>query len=536
MKKRVALIICSFFCYSCQQSTTLTPPEAPKRELRLSISDDPATIDPRVARDLNSITAIRMLFEGLMRPSLDGSLQPGIAESVEVSEDLKRYVFHLREAYWSNGDSVTAHDFEYAWKTILTPSFPAPNAYQLYLIKGARDAKEGKKSLTDVGIDAVNAKTLIVELEESCPYFLELTAFHAFFPVNRKLDEQKSRWSEDAIQEVIGNGPFSIHQWKRHNLFAVKKNPLYWDCEQVKLDSIKIYVLEENTALQLFESGGLEWAGSPLSLIPADAVPTLKQNGQLEIALATGTQWLRFNTAKSPLDHSKIRKALSYAIDRNAIVANITQGNQIPATGIVPPQLGICQEPYFADHNVELAKQLFMEALEELELSNEVFPVIQLQYPTNDRSHKIAQALQQQWQTILPIEVKLLSTEGKVLYSNVSQGDYQIALGSWFADFRDPMNFLEIFKSRMQPTNSTQWEDQNYTGLLEASSKEKDPSRRRLLLNQAESVLMEQMPVAPLFHYTFTYVKKPGVNGVLVSDLGFMDFKYATNEQTNSHQ
>lgn len=522
MQKALLLLVCGIVVLAGCQSDSHDPQKESHRDvIRISISDDPASVDPRTANNLNAITAIRMLFEGLMRPALDGTLEPGVAESVEISPDLKRYTFRLRKSFWNNGDPVTSEDFAYTWKTILTPSFLAPNAYQFFCIKGAKDAKEGNKSLDEVGIYTPDLHTLVIELEQPTPYFLELTAFHPFFPVHKK-------WAEETSSYVIGNGPFNVDQWLHHNVFSVKKSLTYWDVNAVKLEGIQAYALDENTALQLYENGELDRIGSPLSLIPADSMAALKKNGTLHTSSAAGTQWLRFNTSRKPLNHPKIRKALSYAIDRESLVTNITQGNQLPATGIVPPQFGLQEKPYFNDHDIHIAQKMFLEGLKEIDITSDELAPIVLSYSANDRTHKLVQALQQQWQDVLPVQIKLQAIESKAFFSNVAMGDYQIAIGSWFADFRDPMNFLEVFKQRSNRTNSTGWENAEYITFLDSASRESNPEKRRFLLHKAEEILIDEMPVAPIYYYTLIYLKRDGVQGVLLSDLGYLDFKHAS--------
>lgn len=499
--------------------------------LNISVTSDPATIDPRRVEGLNSIAIVKALFEGLMRVGSDGQITPAIAEEVTISEDQKTYTFKLRHAQWTNGDPVTAEDFVYTWKKILDPEFPSPTASLFYAIKGAKDAKEGKGSLDAVGIHIGDPRTLIVELEQPTPYFLSLISSPAYLPVNQGVSIENPKWIEGRASEVVNNGPFIIDNWQLNHILSIKKNPKYWDSENVHLEGVNFMVLEDNTAFQMYENNELDWAGSPMSILPPDALSHLDEVGELKTMPSVGTFWLRFNTTRKMLDNANMRKALAYAIDRQAIVDHITKGYQIPAMGIVPPQMGLNDAGYFNDHDKEQAVAHFEKALEELDIPLDKRATLVLAYKftyqNSERERKIAQVIQQQLEETLPIKIELQPIESKVLFSMVRNLDYDIATGSWFADYSDPSNFLEVFKTPEVSTNRTKWGNPEYTTLLEASSKERNPDRRRDLLIKAESLLMDEMPVSPIFFFTFNYLSKPNIEGVYISDMGYIDFKEA---------
>lgn len=500
-------------------------PSTEARFLKVAATDDPRSLDPRLVRDLSTVTVMRMLYEGLMRTDGSGAIVPGAAESVSVSDDKRTYTFKLRDASWSDGTPVTAQDFAETWRSILNPAFPAPNAYQLYLIKGAKDAKEGKSSLDNIGVKTTDSQTLIVELNQPAPYFLEMTSCHFFFPVHQSLRQSPPNTQIDTI---IGNGPFTQNAWNRRNAFTAVKNPHYWDASHVNISGVELIILDENTALQLYKAGAIDWAGSPLSTLPQDAVSSLKQQNQLKIAPGAGTHIFRINTTRVPFDNEKMRRAFALAIDRQAIVDHVTQGNQLPAIGFVPPSFGFSDQNYYQDHDVAKAQQLFKGALAEMHQNKKNLPRIALRYAANDRNHKIAQAVQQQWSKAFDIPIALESTELQVYFDKVRTGDYHLAMASWYADIRDPINFLELFKSKENPTNQTFWESSAYTQLLENSSLEMDPAARTKLLQEAEKMLLTAMPVAPIFHSSYNYLKSDQVQGVYFSPLGFLDFKEAS--------
>jgi oligopeptide transport system substrate-binding protein len=499
-------------------------PSKPQKELlRINILDEPQALDPRKARDTTSLTIARMLFDGLTRVGKDEKVELAVAERVEVSEDLRTYTFHLRDARWTNGDLVTAFDFVYAWKKVLDPLFAAENASQLYVIKNGKKAKAGEVDLDELGVRAVDAHTLQVELENPTPYFLELLAFPTFFPVNQRVDQENPAWAM-GVESYVCNGPFVLSEWRHQDHIEVKKNKTYWDVSSVRLLSILLVMVKGETELKMFEKRELDWAGSPLSVLPVDALKELKKRDALQTKSVLGTYFLRCNTQSNPFSHVEFRKAFALAIRRQAIVEHVTQGNQIPATGLVPLSMGLQKGPYFQDGDLSSAKALFAQGLQKMEKE---LPSITLLYRAEERNHLIAQAIQQQWFDAFGIRVKLEAVESKVYFDRLFKQDYQLASGSWFADFNDPINFLEIFKYRHQGVNNTLWENKTYTQLLDASSKEPDRAKRMELLSCSEKVLMEEMPIIPIFYSAMLYVKEDDVQDVVLSSMGNLDFKWA---------
>lgn len=491
-----------------------------KPGLRISSAEEPLTLDPRLSRNLVNITYIKMFYEGLMSQDKEGEVTPAVARDVQVSNHGKTYTFHLRECNWSNGDPITAQDFEFSLKSLLASDFPAPLANQLFMIKGAKEAKEGKGSLDEIKIKALDDRTLVIDLAESTPYFLELTTTPIFCPVHRG-------WASDPTKALIGNGPFQLSRWERGSEVHAVRNPNYWNASQVKLDSITVMVLDENTALKMFETGQLDWAGSPLSTIPTDAKVALKSQNRLSVSSAAGTHWFYFNTEAEPFNHIKLRKAFSSAINRSDIVEHIVQGNQIGATGIVPISFGLQTIPYFEDHNIKYAKELFNEALSEMNLQKTDLPPLTFSYASTELNNKIAQAVAKHWEEAFGLEIKLENCEGKIYYDRLAKRDFQFGIGSFYADYRDPFNFLEIFKYKNNPINSSQWENKQFTELLNLSARVMDKQNRMNILRRAEKILVAEMPVAPVYYNCYNFIKNDKVHDVYFSDLGYLDFKSA---------
>lgn len=496
------------------------------QSIRLNVSQEPQTLDPRKVRTLADVNLIKMFNEGLTRVDKDGQASLALAKDVQISDDGLTYSFHLHNAKWSNDDPVTSNDFAYAWKKSLQPTFNSPNSYLLYVIKNAKEVKSGNLPSSLLGIETPNKETLVVHLKHKTPYFLELLEHPIFFPVNEKVDHLNPNWAENKDTHVA-NGPFKIQEWKHHNLIEATKNPTYWDAKAVKLGNLTMYMVAEETGFKMFEANEVEWDGSPFSVIPTDAIDNLRETNQLESSPVLATSWIRINIDKPPFHLKKLRRALALAINRQDIVEHITQGNQSPATGIVPKIMGLQENPYFKDGQTEEAAELFEDALLELGMAREQLPEIVLTYAAGDRTHPVCQALQQQWYAAFGIRVRLEPLERKVYFNCVSKQDYSLALGSWFADFNDPVNFLEVFKTKENGTNNTNWENVNYAKYLEASYNCKDPIERLSYLKKSEQLIIDEMPVIPIFYCTLLYVKDANLTNVILTKTGNIDFKWA---------
>jgi len=496
-----------------------------KQIVRVGMQGDPKTLDSRCARDLDSSGIIRMLFEGFMRVSIEGSIEPALLSRVEISEDQLEYVLHLKQTHWSNGDFVTAFDFVYAWKSILDPNFPTDIAQHLYPIKNARDAKIGSCSLDSVAIYAIDPFILRVELERPTPYFLELLAMTPFFPVPKDVVMKDSNWSNHE-EILVSNGPFCLEKRQFTDQISMKKNSRYWQQEKVHLDCIDLCVVSPDTGLRMFEEKKLDWMGSPLSLIPPDAIASLKKEDLLHVSPFCATGFCRINTAKmikekkNPLSNIFLRRALSWALNRQAIVEHILQGGQATATRFVPVSMGLNKEGYFVDHDLDAARK-------ELSSSEEMKEPIVIHYCQNERNTLIAQALQRQWQDDLGIEVQIEAVESKLFFQKVARKEYQIAIGSWTADFNDPLNFLEVFKFQDNGMNNTGWESPEYIDLLDRSAVCTNGEERKEILRQAERILMDEMPIIPIYHFVLNYVQNEGLEGALVSSQGYLDLRFA---------
>ncbi len=489
--------------------STLHKTQEQPQILKINLADEPPTLDPRHAYDITSSTVIRMMYEGLTRLNHEGEAELALAKEVKVSEDRLTYRFRLRKTVWSNGEKLTAYDFVRSWLSILDPSFAAEFANRLFVIRGAELAKEGSLPLDKVGLWAEDERTLVVELKRPTPHFLQLLATYTFFPVHRN-------------GLSITNGPFLLKEHRYGDEIRVERNPLYWDADSVKLDEIQLLMItNETTELSLFEQGDLHWAGSPMSTIPLEAIPELKRTKALQTREIYSTYYYKCNTEHAPLHHPKIRRALSMAIDREAIIDHIWHGDHRPAWSLIPPNLG---GKKILRYDPESARLLFDEALRELNLTRETLPPIVVHYNKSDDHHKVAQAIQQQWKSALNFEIKIQGSEWRVHLSKMALNDFQIANKTWLADYSGALAMLEPFQHRNDEhagaNNDTRWHDPRFELWIEKG-----------LSEPAEKLFMHDLPAIPLFHITHRYLKAPSLRGVVYPKVGQIDFKKAYFKQ-----
>ncbi|MGE0631600.1 MAG: peptide ABC transporter substrate-binding protein [Parachlamydiales bacterium] len=526
--KRIAAVVILLLSVSCQNNSQRASENITKesKQIRMNLCSEPATMDPRKGGDPISSHMHFLLFEGLTRLNEDGSISFAQAESVDISPDGKQYTFHMRDTKWSNGDAVTAYDFEKSWKDILDPQFPAVNAHLLYPVKNAEAAKKGQVPLSEVGIAATDAKTLVVTLHQATPYFLDVIAFCVFFPVNKTIDESNPDWAYEAGERFVCNGPYHLTGWKHNNEIVAQRNLQYWEKEKVQPDSFHFSIIDnESTALQMFHNGEIDIIGSPLSPLPIDALPSLIQKGMVKKKATAGSTILAFNTIKFPFTNPDIRKAFALAINREEIVKNITQLNELVATNAIPPILKSNRvRQFFKDHDVETARKLLDRGLKELGVSREDLKEMTYYYAISDVNGKIAQAIQQQIFKALGIKVKLEGVEFKVLMDKLTKRDYLIGQTMWWAQYNDPMNIFERFKYKENAKNYSHWENPEFIKLLDQSGLESGDVRIATL-EKAEEIFVNDMPVAPIFHYDLCYMVQPYLNDITLSPIGDIYFQ-----------
>lgn len=514
-------VLIIFFFHSCSSSN---PQQKTKKEtLCVNLPEEPTTMDPRKGGDVCSSAMHFLLFEGLTKITSNSSGDYGIAYKIDLSKDNLTYTFHLRDSVWSDNTPLTAHDFEYSWKSMLDPSFPSPCAILLYPILHAEEAKKGEISLDNVGIKALDNNTLVVTLKSPTPYFLNITSFCALFPVSKSNVEKHPDWSDNFSPTFISNGPYRLAKWKHHDEIVLEKNPAYWDKEDVDLKGIHVSLIDsENTVLEMFENKELDILGSPFTNIPIDAAEALKHRELINAHPVGKTLSCFFNVQRPILNNKSIRKALSLAIDRSSIVETVGVMGEFSALNCVPPILKNGRNIALIEpSNIILAKHYFEKGLEELNISAEDFNQLVMIYPSKDIFCKIAQILQNQWQKHLGITIQLRAIDYKTFISILRTGDFDICESQFVAQYDDPMNILDRFKNSSDPKNYSKWENNEYSHLLNISAFLSGKEREDVL-DKAEAILMDELPLAPIMHSSSIRMVQPYVKGISTSSIGLM--------------
>ena len=491
-------------------------------EFTFAIAGEPETLDPGLMRGVNEAAIAFQIFEGLTEyPLGEGDQQPGVATRWTVSPDGLTYTFFLRaDARWSNGDPVTAEDFRYSWLRVLDPKLASPYAEMLFPIKGARDLLEGR--ITDpalVGVEVVDPQTLRVTLDAVAPFFLELTAFHTYRPVHRAtVLAHGDRWTRP--ENIVTNGPFHPVEWTPDQHLKLVRDAQYWDRENVAFARVNILPIQENsTMVTLFEAGQLDWSGT-LDL-PTIRINELRRRPEYHEDPYHGVYFYRFNVTLDPLRDNKVRRALSMAVDREAILTVIKSGHRA-ATTFVPSMPGYVSAEPFDTFDPVKARALLAEAGFP---GGKGFPRMSVLYNTQENHKRIAEMIQQMWTRDLGIEVGLQNQEWKVYLKSQASLDYAISRSGWIGDYHDPMTFLELWTTG-NGNNNTGWSDREFDGLIDRARHEGDPKVRLEQLRQAEGVLLQRGPVLPIYHYALPYLLNPAVKGFAPHLLNLHPVKY----------
>lgn len=510
---------------------------AADQTLKINLTSEPPTFDPALAQDSQANTVLKTMYEGLTRMNDEtGQAEPGIAEKWDVSADGLVYTFHLRDAKWSNGDPVTSADFVRAWKRVLDPAAtePAPYAYQLYYLKNAQDYYE--KKITDfnqVGVKAVDDKTLEVTLAAPTPYFLGLLSFYTYYPVHQSV-ESNPKWATSKDTMIV-DGPFTLTDWTTGQSLGVSKNENYWDKDSIKLSKIDFSLVNSGaTELSAYESGQLDRAGGPNGEIPTEQLPIVQQKYPDEFNRKgiASVYYYEFNITEKPFNNVKIRKALAMAIDRQTLIDKVTLGGQLPAFGYVPPGIAgadgeyrtAVKDNYFTE-DLEQAKTLLAEGLKEEGLTK--LPAFTLSYNTSEGHKKIALAIGDMWKKNLGIDVKLENQEWAVFIENRQHLQYQVARAGWTADYNDPMTFLDMWVTK-GGNNDTGYANPAYDKLIAEAKATSDNKVRQEKFAAAEKMIIQDDQILiPIYYYTNNSLTKPYLKGVTLDFSGAIDLTRA---------
>jgi len=516
----LSLSIMGAFLFTCSPSKSTKSKlgsKSSQKIFKFGNGSEPTDLDPHVVTGVPEHHIISALFEGLVAPHPKTlKPKPAAAESWTISDDLMVYTFKINpQAKWSNGDAVTAHDFEFSWKRILTPTLASEYAYMLYPVKGAEAYNKNKtQDFSTVLAKAVDAQTFKVTLKAPTPYFLSMLFHYSSWPVHpktiAKFGAEKKRgtqWTRPA--NIVTNGPFTLKTWELNKVLTVVKNPNYWNASIVKLDGVNFYPVDDNGAEErMFRNGELHVT----STLPVHKIPFYqkKKDPRLNISPYLGTYYYRFNVKKAPLNNPKVREALNLSIDRSLITKHVTKAGEMPSFTFTPPNTaGYTSRYQISKNNLEKAKALLAEAGFKDGVN---FPKLTLLYNTQDNHKKIAEAIQQMWKKNLGIDIELNNQEWKVYLSSVKKGDFDIARAGWIGDYSDPNTFLDMFVTD-GGNNQTGWSNKDYDSLIAKAAMTQSTSDRLALFNNAEEILLTELPIMPIYTYTSKYLKSESVVG-----------------------
>lgn len=496
--------------------------------LLLGNGPDPQALDPQITTGTSELNIHMALFEGLVSPD-PRTLEPvpAVAESWEVSEDGRRYVFSLRSsARWSDGSQVTAEDFVFAWKRMLSPELAAPNAWMLYAIDAAESYNKNEVGSEELGIRALDSETLELRLEAATPYLLDMMMHPAWFPVHRPtierwgdVHDRSNRWAETGRH--VGNGPFKLREWRANVWVETVANPYYWDADTVSLNGIRFMVYEEPSAQERAFLGGQLHVSST---VPPARISWWKRERSEELHLDPylGTYYVLVNHRHPQLSDPRIRKALSLAVDRRALVENLLGAGEIAAHSFVPESMPGYDAPQMPGFNPERARELLVEAGYP---GGNGFPRIQYLYNTSENHRRIAEALQGMWEQHLGISIELYNQEWRVYLDRRERGDYALARAVWIGDYVDPDTFLSLWSTGSGRVWSG-WEQPEFDALMLRANQEQDADKRMQQLAQAEHILLEEQAVIPLYFYVSSSLKRPEVKGWHPTLLNWHPYKH----------
>jgi oligopeptide transport system substrate-binding protein len=503
----VLLAACSDSIPTSETSTDLTV-------LRRGNSAEPQSLDPHYAQGQYESTIVGDLLMGLTIDGPDGISIPAAAESWDISEDGLTWTFHLREHNWSDGTPVTAEDFVYAWRRILNPETAAPYASLLYIFKNAQAVNAGAMAPEALGARAVDAQTLVLELENPAPYLPELMSHFTTYPVPRHVVETMGDdWTN--AENYVGNGPFNFVEWVPNDHITLDKDPQFYDVENVAIDRVIYYpAADPDAALRRFRAGELDM----MDELPIGQIEWLRANmpESVRVEPFLGVEYIPINFTRPPFDDARIREALNLALDREILTEQVLRLGYSPAYAIVPP--GTANYPDgnrmdFAgtpmEERIARAQDLMRDAGYG---PNNFLETTLLVRSTGADARRVPAAMQQMWREIY-IDLEIVQADGAITYSRIQEGDYDLGLINWIADFNDARNFLFLLMSDGSGKNYARYDNPQFDELILASDHERDPARRGALMAEAERLALGDYPWIPVYYLVTRDLVQPYVQG-----------------------
>lgn len=504
---RLGLVVFLIILSSCSQSQR-NPASTAADALTIANGTEIETLDPHLMTGVPEHRLTLALYECLYRydPKTSESI-PGAAQSCKA-KNATTYVCKIRQnAKWSNGESLAAQDFVYSFQRILNPATGAKYASMLYPIKNAKQINEGKLAdLNQLGVRAKDAYTLEVQMEYPTPYFTSMLAHYTYCPVPRKaIEAHGSKWTQP--ENFVGNGPYVLTYSRLQEKKVVEKNPHYWNKDQVHIPKI-VFLPTDNTGTMVrqFENKEVHWSTD----ISTTELERFKGKPGYRSTLYLGTYFYRLNVTKKPLSDLRVRKALAMALSRQLLTDKVAKAGQVPALSFVPPgTLGYGDFKSPLKEDIAQAKALLKEA---------GFPggkgmkPVEILYNTNEAHKLIALAVGQMWKENLGIDAQPFNKEWKTYLEDTRLLNYEVSRNGWIADYNDPSTFLDMFTTGNE-LNQTGWSNAQYDKLIGLANRSQNRKQRTQYLMQAEKILMEQLPVIPLYFYASKNLVSPNLMG-----------------------
>lgn len=459
---------------------------------------EPETLDPQKSQTVVEADILYDLFEGLLTYDADGRLIPGVALSWTLSEDGLVYTFDLRAENWSNGDPVTAEDFVYSFRRLLDPATGAPYASLFTVIRNGEVVSHGAAPQT-LGVRALGPHRLEIALERPTPYFLGLLAHQTAVPLHRASVEAGGRsFAKPGV--LVGNGPYSLNAYTPGDRLILTRNPRFHDAASVTIEREDILALEDRAAaVRRFEAGEIETYPDA----PADQIAYLQRRlpGELHLSASLGVYYYAFNTRKPPFDDPRVRRALSMTIDREFLAQTIWSGAMAPAYALTPPGIeGVnpVQSDFAALAPIDAETQA-LKLLAEAGYGPGKKPLnVEIRFNTSQTHETTAIAIADMWRP-LNVAVSFVNSDSKTHFAWLRDGgDFDVARAGWLADYPDAQNFLALGRSDNVALNYAHWSNKDYDALLSQAEGVRNSGARAELLTQAEAILLQQAPLAPL--------------------------------------
>lgn len=527
MKIFITCIALGLALAGCSKPPTRVEVGDREKVLYVGNGAEPRDLDPQVITALTDGWICETLFENLVTPDpKTGQPQPAAAVSWSVSDDGLTYTFHLRPgAKWSNGDPVTAQDFLWSYQRMLTPAFAAEYSYMLWVVKNAEKFNKGElKDFSRVGFSAPDPMTLRVELARPTPYFMALIAHQSWTPVHGAtllkygaMDQRGTAWTRPG--NLVGNGPFTLAEWKPNDVVAVKRNSNYWDAASVKLNEIRFYPIENSaTEERAFRSGQLHISYG----LPVEKTEVYRQQHTNELRVESWPEidYIGVNVKRKPFDDVRVRRALGMAIDRKGITDDIRKRGEQPAHHYTPPMPGyVARADLPTDYDA--ARRLLAEAGYP---DGKGFPKVELLFATSKAAKEMVEAIQATWKKELNIDVSLRNEEFKVFLDTQRKLQYDVCFTLWIGDYPDPNTFLDMMETD-NGNNDTGWSNAEYDHLISRANMTTDRAQRFEVFQQAEELLMNQAPVLPVLFGAHVYLVRPEVRNYAVAPGSYVAYK-----------